>query len=203
MLERFITVYKMKFVIYSHGTTQEFHRMMRMVLHHGTKLDDNEIITIKQMNQDIDNIYVYYKTECVNAHSIHNGDLYRFNRYDPNFIADVEKAIASSPYPAEVSFYIYDLDKHLSKRCAEVVTNIKDYYTIVRNSQGLMETVTVHRDKYMNDVCDKLDLFIKDAKNILDDTCQTVKQTDTQTNFCAVFLSIVLISTIITVIITY
>jgi hypothetical protein len=181
--------------------------MMRMVLHHGTKLDYNEIITIKKMNKDIDNIYVYYKDECVNAHSIHNGDLYRFNRYDPNFIADVEKAIATSPYPAEVSFYIYNLDKHLPNRCTEVITNIKDYYTIVRSSQGLFETVTIHRDKFINDVCDKLDLFMKDAQNILDNTrqntTQTVNQTDTQTNFCAVFLSIVFITTVVTALITY
>ncbi len=88
------------------------------------------------MNKDIDNIYIWY-----------DNDLYVFNRYNSDFIAAVEQAIASSPYlQYEGPLHVFTKDPRFTD---------KKYYEITRY-EGRTERLIVNKDLIINDLYNQL-----------------------------------------------
>ncbi len=113
----------------------EFNRVMKLVEHFGEIVDEN--ITNDEIKNDNNNLYIPYKNS-----------LYKFNRFDSNFIKAVEEAIKSSPFlQYEGPLHIINIDDRF--------TNIK-YYTIkkmiVSKKSHILESFEVNKDLIIEDL---------------------------------------------------
>jgi len=115
----------MQFIILCHGPKEEFVRVMRLVLLHGTKVERN-------VDKDIDHIYISFEN-----------NFYKFNRYNTDFIASVKHAIETSPYPQ------YEGPLHVYTKDARFPDN--KYYNIARHGWR-SESVELNKDLIINDL---------------------------------------------------
>jgi hypothetical protein len=126
----------MKVVLYYYQTKSEFERIMKIVLPCG--------IIISEYDNDIDFIYIVY-----------NKILYKFNRYNINFITKVEKAINENPYGRGGIGNSYEGHLHVLE-IDDRFTN-KKYYTIERqmyktNINSTKESLEIHKDAIIDDL---------------------------------------------------
>ena len=113
----------------------EFNRVMKIVEHFGEIVDES--ITNDEIKNDNNNLYIPYKNV-----------LYKFNRFNSEFINAVEEAIKSSPYlQYEGPLHIINIDDRF--------TNSK-YYTIkkmiVSKKSNIFETFEVNKDLIIEDL---------------------------------------------------
>ena len=122
----------MKAVLYYHKTDQEFLRVFNLVKELATITDDN--IEMNEIKKDFEHIYIFNKDK-----------VYKFNRFDSNFIKAVEEAISKSPYPQyEGPLHIINIDDRF--------TNPK-YFTITKNFR--YETFELNKDLIIEDLYNK------------------------------------------------
>ena len=76
----------MKIVINSYQTKNGFESVMEFVKNVGTIINESDI-TAEYIHNDLDNIYINYKKV-----------LYKFNRYERQFIQKVEDAMDANPF---------------------------------------------------------------------------------------------------------
>ena len=122
----------MKAVLYYHKTDQEFLRVFNLVKELATITDDN--IEMNEIKKDFEHIYIFNKDK-----------VYKFNRFDSNFIKAVEEAIKSSPFlQYEGPLHIINIDDRF--------TNPK-YFTITKHNR--YETFELNKDLIIEDLYNK------------------------------------------------
>ena len=110
----------------------EFIRVMKLVEHFGEIVDEN--ITNDEIKNDNNSLYIPYKNV-----------LYKFNRFNSEFINAVENAIKSSPFlQYEGPLHIINIDNRF--------TNPK-YFTITKNFR--YETFELNKDLIIEDLYNK------------------------------------------------
>lgn len=102
----------MKAVLYYHRTETEFIRVFNLVKEFATIADDN--IEMDEIKKDYEHIYIVQKDK-----------VYKFYRFNSDFIKAVEEAIKSSPYPQyEGPLVIINIDDRFTD---------PKYYTITKH----------------------------------------------------------------------
>ena len=124
----------MKVVLYSYNSKHEFIRIMEKVKSVGIIIDEQ--LSDTDMIADNDHIYIKYQNI-----------LYKFNRYDQQFINKVEEAINENPYKHcpginyEGHLYISNIDDRFTNR---------KYYTITKYRNH--ELLNIHKDLIIDDL---------------------------------------------------
>ena len=113
----------------------EFNRVMKLVEHFGEIVDEN--ITNDEIKNDNNSLYIPYKNV-----------LYKFNRFNSEFINAVENAIKSSPFlQYEGPLHIINIDDRFSN---------PKYYTIkkmiVSKKSHILESFEVNKDLIIEDL---------------------------------------------------
>lgn len=123
----------MKAVLYYHRTQEDFLRVFNMVKDLAIIIEND--ITTEDAREDSDHIYIIEKNV-----------IYKFNRFNIQFISKVEEAIATSPYPQyEGPLTIINIDDRFTN---------KKYYTITKVIR--YEHFKVNKDAIIDDLYNSL-----------------------------------------------